>query len=250
MFDNAVIKNCLVYRTTVSATRTGQISSDTKSGNRLHRCFTDGGALVSSDSYAKITDSKLALDDGSLGSGEIAFELNDTSTVNPNPVWFQNITKGSVLDSVPVLTTSGHGMVFKKRNGNFTNDGVDLARLGDGTPAKPFLIGKPEDLQDLVLYIGTRQLSNFYVLQTADIDMKDKQMLPIGSGTNGFEGHYDGTVMSSVMSNLTRINCYWSMTNLWDSSTTSSVRWNVSASRTAPSRPSAVSIGWARLPDV
>ena len=192
MFDNAVIKNCLVYRTTVSATRTGQISSDTRSGNRIHRCFTDGGSLVSSDSYAKITDSKLALDDGSLGSGEIAFELNDTSTVNPNPVWFQNITKGSVLDSVPVLTTSGHGMVFKKRNGNFTNDGVDLARLGDGTPAKPFLIGKPEDLQDLVLYIGTRQLSNFYVLQTADIDMKDKQMLPIGSGTNGFEGHYDG----------------------------------------------------------
>ena len=192
MFDNAVIKNCLVYRTTVSATRTGQISSDTKSGNRIHRCFTDGGALVSSDSYAKITDSKLALDDGSLGSGEIAFELNDTSIVNPNPVWFQNITKGSVLDSVPVLTTSGHGMVFKKKNGNFTNDGVDLARLGDGTPAKPFLIGKPEDLQDLVLYIGTRQLSNFYVLQTADIDMMDKQMLPIGSGTNGFEGHYDG----------------------------------------------------------
>ena len=192
MFDNAVIKNCLVYRTTVSATRTGQISSDTKSGNRIHRCFTDGGSLVSSDSYAKITDSKPALDDGSLGSGEIAFELNDTSTVNPNPVWFQNITKGSVLDSVPVLTTSGHGMVFKKRNGNFTNDGVDLARLGDGTPAKPFLIGKPEDLQDLVLYIGTRQLSNFYVLQTADIDMMDKQMLPIGSGTNGFEGHYDG----------------------------------------------------------
>jgi hypothetical protein len=83
-------------------------------------------------------------------------------------------------------------MVFKKKNGNFTNDGVDLARLGDGTQAKPFLIGKPEDLQDLVLYIGTRQLSNFYVLQTADIDMKDKQMLPIGSGTNGFEGHYDG----------------------------------------------------------
>lgn len=192
MFDNAVIKNCLVYRTTVSATRTGQISSDTKSGNRIHRCFTDGGSLVSSDSYAKITDSKLALDDGSLGSGEIAFELNDTSIVNPNPVWFQNITKGSVLDSVPVLTTSGHGMVFKKKNGNFTNDGVDLARLGDGTQAKPFLIGKPEDLQDLVLYIGTRQLSNFYVLQTADIDMMDKQMLPIGSGTNGFEGHYDG----------------------------------------------------------
>ncbi len=192
IFDNAVIKNCLVYRTTVSATRTGQISSDTRSGNRIHRCFTDGGSLVSSDSYAKITDSKPALDDGTLGSGEIAFELNDTSTVNPNPVWFQNITKGSVLDSVPVLTTSGHGMVFKKRNGNFTNDGVDLARLGDGTPAKPFLIGKPEDLQDLVLYIGTRQLSNFYVLQTADIDMKDKQMLPIGSGTNGFEGHYDG----------------------------------------------------------
>lgn len=192
MFDNAVIKNCLVYRTKLSAVRTGQISSDTKSGNRIHRCFTDGGSLVSSDSYAKITDSKLALDDGSLGSGEIAFELNDTSIVNPNPVWFQNITKGSVLDSVPVLTTSGHGMVFKKRNGNFTNDGVDLARLGDGTPAKPFLIGKPEDLQDLVLYIGTRQLSNFYVLQTADIDMKDKQMLPIGSGTNGFEGHYDG----------------------------------------------------------
>jgi len=192
MFDNAVIKNCLVYRTKLSAVRTGQISSDTKSGNRIHRCFTDGESLVSSDSYAKITDSKLALDDGSLGSGEIAFELNDTSTVNPNPVWFQNITKGSVLDSVPVLTTSGHGMVFKKKNGNFTNDGVDLARLGDGTQAKPFLIGKPEDLQDLVLYIGTRQLSNFYVLQTADIDMMDKQMLPIGSGTNGFEGHYDG----------------------------------------------------------
>ena len=192
VIDQAVVRNCLAYRDTVNAPSTGYITANTWSGTKVLRCYTDGNILRGDGSQGYTKDNAVGLDDASLLSGEIAFELNDTSNVNPNPAWFQNISKGGVLDSIPVLTASGHGMVFKNKNGNYTNDGVDLARLGDGTPAKPFLIGKPEDLQDLVLYIGTRQLSNFYVLQTADIDMKDKQMLPIGTGTNGFEGHYDG----------------------------------------------------------
>ncbi len=191
IFDYAVIRNCLVYRTTVAATRTGQICSDTKSNNRIERCYTDGKALVSSDSRAKVIDCLPGLDDATLASGETTFDLNNCDNDNPDPAWYQNINVGSSIDSTSVLARD-HAMVFRNDRGNFTNDGVDLRRLGTGTQEDPYKIATPKDLKDLVLGIATMKRSNFYVRQTADIDMKDSLMYPIGSCTDGFEGHYDG----------------------------------------------------------
>lgn len=190
MFDQSVIRNCLVLKTTMKATRTGYICSDTKIDTKIVRCYTDGAYLTSYDNQGASTDSYTSVSERTLTSGEVCYELNNRDNLNPEPVWYQNISETSVRDSIPVLS-SDHAMVFS-RDGNYTNDAVDIGRLGKGTQENPYKIATPKDLQDLVLTIGLQKRSNFYILQTADIDMKDSLMVPIGTCTAGFAGHYDG----------------------------------------------------------
>ena len=180
--------------------RTGAICGDTKRDTRIERCYTDGDALVSWDHQGTVdTHSATSVDAASLGSGEICFALNDGIN-NPDPAWFQNINKGADFatphaqrenDKNPVLS-GDHALVYE-RNGIYTNDVLDIARLGKGTRQEPYKVATAEDLQDVILSIGVMKRSDFYVLQTADIDMKDTvTIVPIGTCTDGFEGHYDG----------------------------------------------------------
>ncbi len=203
IFDEAVIRNCLVVNISISATRTGYITSDTKSGTRIERCFTDGNALTSWDHQGS-TDkySLVGVDAASLGRGEITYALNNNSDKNPEPVWYQNISQGSNRDATPVLS-SDHARVFKK-NGNYTNDGYDIGKLGKGTQEDPYKIGTPADLQTLIYSIGVMKRSNFYIRQTADIDLKDSQMVPIGTTIDSFKGHYDGG--GHVIKNIEMLN--------------------------------------------
>ena len=202
MFDNSVIQNCLVCGTTLKATRTGYICSDTKTGTRIIRCYTDGNALVSSDSYCTFDDCGPNISASELGNGSITYILNDRNNLNPEPIWYQNITGSSNLDDTPVLS-SNRGMVFY-RNGVYTNDTVDISRLGKGTEAEPYKIGTPKELQDLILHIGIAKRSDYYIKQTADINMADSLIVPIGTCTDGFEGHYDGG--GHVIKNVTMLN--------------------------------------------
>ena len=190
MYENAAIRNCLVCNTTLKATRTGYICSDTKTGTLIHRCYTDGNALVSYDNHGSTFDCGPSTDAVSLKNGSITYILNDRNNANPEPIWFQNITGDTNLDDTPVLS-SNHGMVAY-RDGEYTNDLFDIKKLGEGTKEKPFKIGTPEDLQNLILTIGVAKRSDYYILQTADLDMKDSLMVPIGTCTDGFEGYYDG----------------------------------------------------------
>ena len=203
IFDEAVIRNCLVVNISISATRTGYITSDTKSGTRIERCFTDGNALTSYDHQGS-TDiySLVGVDAASLGRGEITYALNNNSDKNPEPVWYQNISQGSNRDATPVLS-SDHARVFKK-NGNYTNDGYDLGKLGKGTQENPYKIGTPADLQTLIYSIGVMKRSNFYIRQTADIDLKDSLMVPIGTTIDSFKGHYNGG--GHVIKNIEMLN--------------------------------------------
>lgn len=203
IFDEAVIRNCLVVNTSISATRVGYITSDTKSGTRIERCFTDGNALTSWDHQGS-TDiySLVGVDAASLGRGEITYALNNNSDKNPEPVWYQNISQGSNRDATPVLS-SDHARVFKK-NGNYTNDGYDIGKLGKGTQENPYKIGTPADLQTLIYSIGVMKRSNFYIRQTADIDLKDSLMVPIGTTIDSFKGHYDGG--GHVIKNIEMLN--------------------------------------------
>ena len=202
MFDNSVIQNCLVCGTTLKATRTGYICSDTKTGTRIIRCYTDGNALVSSDSYCTFDDCGPNISASELGNGSITYRLNGRNNSNPEPIWYQNITGDTNLDDTPVLS-SNRGMVFY-RNGVYTNDSVDISRLGKGTEAEPYKIGTPEELQDLILHIGIAKRSDYYIKQTADINMADSLIVPIGTCTDGFEGHYDGG--GHVIKNVTMLN--------------------------------------------
>jgi hypothetical protein len=203
IFDEAVIKNCLVVNISISATRVGYITSDTKKGTRIELCFTDGNALTSNDHQGS-TDkySLVGVDAASLGRGEITYALNNNSDKNPEPVWYQNISQGSNRDATPVLS-SDHARVFKK-NGNYTNDGYDLGKLGKGTQENPYKIGTPADLQTLIYSIGVMKRSNFYIRQTADIDLKDSLMVPIGTTIDSFKGHYDGG--GHVIKNIEMLN--------------------------------------------
>lgn len=203
IFDEAVIRNCLVLNISISATRTGYITSDTKSGTRIERCFTDGNALTSWDHQGSTDiNSLVGVDAASLGRGEITYALNNNSDKNPEPVWYQNISQGSNRDATPVLS-SDHARVFKK-NGNYTNDGYDIGKLGKGTQEDPYKIGTPADLQTLIYSIGVMKRSNFYIRQTADIDLKDSLMVPIGTTIDSFKGHYDGG--GHVIKNIEMLN--------------------------------------------
>ena len=216
MFDEAVIKNCLVVNTSLTASRTGSICSDTKSGTRIERCYTDGAALVSSDSYCTIVESTPSVDASSLASGEICHRLNNSpQSDNLSPVWFQNITLSGrdtrVIDLTPVLSPD-HAMVFK-RSGNYTNDYRDIRSLANtnsselvGSQNNPYKVATSADLQKISETFETMRWSDFYILQIADIDMKNAApIVPIGTGASGFTGHYDGG--GYVIKNLTFSDC-------------------------------------------
>lgn len=203
MFDEAVIKNCLVVNTSLTASRTGSICSDTKSGTHIEGCYTDGAALVSSDSYCTIVESTPSVGASSLASGEICHKLNNSpQDDNLSPVWFQNITLSGRdtrnIDSTPVLSPD-HALVFK-RNSNYTNDYRDIRNLANtnssepvGSDTNPYKVGSPADLKKISETFETMRWSDFYILQTADIDMKEAEPIsPIGIGTSGFKGYYDG----------------------------------------------------------
>ncbi len=191
MFHQSAIRNCLVVKTTLSASRTGAICSDTKAETRIERCYTDANALVSHDHQGTLKDCYPGVDEASLGTGEVAYGLNNDSDINPEPAWYQNLSSGSAMDSIPVLS-SDHAMVFKNAKGGYTNDYFDLSSLGKGTKEDPYKIGTAKDFMNLIKTIGVMKRSNFYVLQTADIDLKDSLLVPVGTCTAGFEGYYDG----------------------------------------------------------
>ncbi|MBP3849975.1 MAG: InlB B-repeat-containing protein, partial [Prevotella sp.] len=192
MYDNAVVRNCLGYKNEVTGVSKGSICGEmAASGTRMSRCYSDGEKLVSLQvSGATVTqDCHPGLTIASLKDGSTTYDLNN-ATSNTEPAWFQNINRGSELDDTPVLS-SDHAKVYKIDD-IYTNDGQQLGKLGKGTEADPYKIGSPEDMRKLIITIGELKRSNFYVRQTADIDLRDSVMVPIGSGTQGFEGHYDG----------------------------------------------------------
>lgn len=203
MFDESVISNCLVYQTTVRATRTAQISSDTKVDTRIEKCYSDAGPIAHpSEGRGFIDNCYPSVNAATLKSGQIAYELNNCLDSIPEPAWYQNISKGTYLDPTPVLSQE-HAMVFE-RDGVYTNDGFDLSKLGKGTEKEPYLIATPQDLETLLLSVALMRVSDFHVLQTADIDMKDSLMYPIGILTEGFEGHYNGG--GHVIKNVEMLN--------------------------------------------
>ena len=184
MFDQAEVSNCLVYQTKVSATRSGHICGDSKEGNTISVCYTDGSSLVSYDSHAKLIDSYDNESDYSLATGEIAYHLNNRS--NTKHTWYQTIGQ----DMTPVLADS-HSMVFEK-DGVYTNDLKDIGRLGRGTKENPYKVKTSKELEDIIVSIEQMKRSDFYILQTADIDLANAVLSPIGTAAKGFTGHYDG----------------------------------------------------------
>ncbi len=188
VFDQGSIRNCLVVKSDITGSRTGSICSDMHGS--IIRCFTDGDVLISSASRGSSDEKSLpALGEATLQSGQICFELNGGGD-NPDPIWFQNIDQASDRDKTPVLLNS-HAMVFNK-GGKYTNDGQDLSKLGRGTQEDPYKIATPADFKALMYGIAQMKSSNFYVLQTADIDLRDSTIAPLGTTTAGFAGHYDG----------------------------------------------------------
>ena len=191
MQDYAAVRNSYGYQNDVVGASAGYIVGEMPSQNtQLYRCYTDGSSLIGSYAYGTTPKSEPGVSKNSFRSGMYAYLLNDENDANPEPVWYQNLTQDTDHDETPVLSSS-HAMV-SKRDGGYTNDRFNLAKLGDGTKENPFKIATAEDLQNLIKTIGQVKRTDGYVLQTADIDMKDLQIVPIGTGTDGFEGYYDG----------------------------------------------------------
>ena len=186
---NSAIRNCLGYKNKVEGRATGDLVGEMRDYSQMSRCFTDGKKMTGPKSTGSVDEfSAPGMDEATLGSGEICFKLNGGSTPDPN--WFQNIDQASNRDKIPVLSTS-HAMVFN-RGGKYTNEGQDLSKLGKGTQEDPYKVGSPADFQTLMYGIAQMKRSNFYVLQTADINLRDSVIAPLGTTTPGFEGHYDG----------------------------------------------------------
>ena len=208
MFDQGVIKNCLVINTTLQASRTASICSDSEIGNSLVRCYTDGSALVSGSSYATTVDCELT-DNIQLANGTYTYMLNnDNKPDSLSCAWFQNISLGENdprnADPTPVLSPD-HALVFKINN-KYTNDYRSIGNKGSGTQGEPYRVENAADLKKISETFEAMRYSNFYVKQTADIDLKEAEpFAPIGVGTSGFTGHYDGG--GYVISNWSISNC-------------------------------------------
>ena len=208
MFDQGVIKNCLVINTSLQASRTASICSDAEIGNSLVRCYTDGSALVSGSSYATTVDCEL-IDNSQLTNGTYTYLLNNSPEGdNLSPAWFQNISLGENdprnADPTPVLSPD-HAIVFK-RSGKYTNDYRSIGNKGSGTQGDPYRVESAADLKNISETFEAMRYSNFYVKQTADINLKEAESFaPIGVGTSGFTGHYDGG--GYVISNWSISNC-------------------------------------------
>ncbi len=195
--DQAVVSNCLGYQNTLQASRVGYVCGDTQRATTISRCFTDGNALVGGNAHGTVTNSSANEQYNTLAGGDVCYALNN-STPSPEPVWRQTLER----DVTPVLA-DGHAIVFCQ-NGNFTNDLLNIDRLGRGTREEPYKIATAKDLQDIVVTIGLMRRSDFYIVQTADIDLQDSLMVPIGTCTPGFEGHYDGG--GHVVRNVSMLN--------------------------------------------
>ena len=200
VIHQGVVKNCLAVQNKVKASEDwfGYCCGATENNASIDWCFTDGKTLVGTHQSGNVTNSSPSVSEARLEDGSVTYKLNG-SFDNPDPAWFQNIAQGSVVDKTPVLS-SDHAVVYKV-DGIYTNDGEQLGKLGKGTETDPYRIGTPADLKKLIISVGTMKRSNFYVRQTADIDMADSLVVPIGTCTAGFEGHYDGG--GYVIRNLT-----------------------------------------------
>ena len=66
---------------------------------------------------------------------------------------------------------------------------LDRELQGEGTAESPYLIQTVEDLQ---LFASNYSNSSAYFLQTADIDLKNQEWVPIGNTSNPFTGNYNG----------------------------------------------------------
>ena len=217
MFDQGVIKNCLVINTSLQASRTASICSDAEIGNSLVRCYTDGSALVSGSSYATTLDCELT-ENSQLATGTYTYLLNnDNKPDSLSCAWFQNISLGEYdprsIDPTPVLSPD-HALVFKINN-KYTNDYRGIGSKGSGTQGDPYRVTDADDLRNISETFEAMRYSNFYVKQTADINLQEAApFAPIGIGTSGFTGHYDGGghVISnwsiSECTGITRLNVY------------------------------------------
>ena len=200
VIHQGVVKNCLALQNKVNAPDDwfGYLCGATENNATIDWCYTDGKTLVGPHQSGNVANSSPGVSEARLEDGSVTYKLNGGFD-NPDPAWFQNIAQGSVVDKTPVLS-SDHAVVYKV-DGIYTNDGEQLGKLGKGTEADPYRIGTPADLKKLIISVGTMKRSNFYVRQTADIDMADSLVVPIGTCTAGFEGHYDGG--GYVIRNLT-----------------------------------------------
>ncbi len=203
MQDNAAVRNSFGYQNKVIGASVGYIAGEMPSKNtQLYRCYTNGSALIGAFAYGTTPYSEPNQSLATFSGGSVAYRLNNNDNSNPDPAWYQNITGETNLDETPVLSNT-HSMVFCL-NRVYTNDAFDLSSLGKGTKEDPYKIATPADLQNLIVSIGLMRRSDFYVRQTADIDMKDSLMVPIGTRTDGFEGHYDGA--GHVIKNVNMLN--------------------------------------------
>ena len=217
MFDQGVIKNCLVINTSLQASRTAFICSDAEIGNRLERCYTNGSELVSGSSYATLVDCELT-ENSQLATGTYTYLLNnDNKPDSLSCAWFQNISLREYdprsIDLTPVLSPD-HALVFKINN-KYTNDYRGIGSKGSGTQGDPYRVTDADDLRNISETFEAMRYSNFYVKQTADINLQEAApFAPIGIGTSGFTGHYDGGghVISnwsiSECTGITRLNVY------------------------------------------
>ena len=203
MYDNAIVRNSISYGNTISGDTKGHLCGEMVHSTTINLCYTNGPTLIGG-SQRTVTNSQQITEGTTWYSGEITYKLNN-SAETLTPMWFQNVDiPGVDADATPLLS-SDHAMVFK-RNNNYTNDYSGISSLGGGTSDNPYRVASGADLKKISDTFMTMSYSNFYVKQTADIDMSTAEpIVPIGAGTSGFAGHYDGD--GHVISNLSFSNC-------------------------------------------
>ena len=108
-----------------------------------------------------------------------------------------NFTSNVVMDDITL---------YAKWAGGFTE--------GSGTSGSPFLIANREDLEKIRDFVGSA-FQNVYFLLIADIDLSGNDWIPIGDGSMGFRGNFNGDGYRILNLNIGQNGVTWQYTGLF-----------------------------------
>ena len=147
---------------------------------------------------------KLALVDCDVEGGTQALYVHDELTSNPDAVNSGELKLTADADTI-FTSQSGKPLTYTIKRAENVELGETIQKLrsleGSGTEEEPFLINNIDELKWFRDDVNSgNNYNGKFITLTTDINLENEDWTPIGTGTNTFNGNFDGN--SKTISNL------------------------------------------------